>query len=74
LRQVAAEAGCTPNQVIIAWMRQSVPAVLPIVAASRRENLEENIAALEVALSAEQMDRLNSAGNSDLKQGWIQST
>jgi aryl-alcohol dehydrogenase-like predicted oxidoreductase len=74
LRQVAAEAGCTPNQVIIAWMRQSVPAVLPIIAASRRQNLEENIAALDVVLSDEQMERLNSAGNSDLKQGWIQST
>ena len=74
LRQVATEAGCTPNQAIIAWMRQSVPAVLPIVAASRKENLEENIAALDVVLSKEHMDCLNSAGNSDLKQGWIHST
>jgi aryl-alcohol dehydrogenase-like predicted oxidoreductase len=74
LRQVAAEAGCTPNQTIIAWMRQSVPAVLPIVAASRREDLKENIDALDHVLSAEQMERLNSAGNSDVKQGWIQST
>jgi aryl-alcohol dehydrogenase-like predicted oxidoreductase len=74
LRQVAAEVGCTPNQVIIAWMRQSVPSVLPIVAASRKEQLEENIAALAIVLSGDQMDRLNSAGNPDVKQGWIQST
>jgi aryl-alcohol dehydrogenase-like predicted oxidoreductase len=74
LRKVAAEAGCSPNQVIIAWMRQSVPSVLPIVAASRIENLEENLAALKVVLSGEQMERLNSAGNPDVKQGWIQST
>ena len=73
LRQVATQAGCSPNQAIIAWMRQSVPSVLPIVAASRTEQLEENIAALKVVLSAEQMDRLNSAGNADAKQGWIQS-
>ncbi len=72
LRQVAAEAGCSPNQAIIAWMRQSVPPVLPIVAASRKEHLGENIAALKVVLSAEQMERLNSAGNADAKQGWIQ--
>jgi aryl-alcohol dehydrogenase-like predicted oxidoreductase len=74
LQQVAAEVGCSPNQVIIAWMRQSVPSVLPIIAASRKEQLDENIRALDVALSSEQMDRLNSAGNPDAKQGWIQST
>jgi aryl-alcohol dehydrogenase-like predicted oxidoreductase len=74
LRQVAQEAGCSPNQVIIAWMRQSVPSVLPIVAASRIEQLEENIAALQIVLSEEQMERLDSAGNPDVKQGWIQST
>lgn len=72
LRQVAAEADCSPNQAIIAWMRQSAPSVLPIVAASRTEHLEENIAALKVVLSSEQMERLNSAGNADVKQGWIQ--
>jgi aryl-alcohol dehydrogenase-like predicted oxidoreductase len=74
LRQVAAEVDCSPNQVIIAWMRQSVPSVLPIVAASRKEQLEENIKALDIALSSEQMERLDSAGNLDVKQGWIQST
>jgi len=74
LRQVAGQVGCSPNQVIIAWMRQSVPSVLPIVAASRKEHLEENINALGIALSSEQMDQLNSAGNPDVKQGWIQST
>ncbi len=55
-------------------MRQSVPSVLPIVAGSRKEQLEENIAALDIVLSEEQMERLDSAGNPDVKQGWIQST
>jgi len=74
LRHIAAEVGCSPNQVIIAWMRQSVPSVLPIVAASRKEQLEENIRALDIVLSHGQMEQLNSAGNPDVKQGWIQST
>ncbi|MFL6446681.1 MAG: aldo/keto reductase [Bryobacteraceae bacterium] len=74
LRQIAAEAGCSPNQVIIAWMRQSAPSVLPIVAASRKHQLHENIAALKIVLSDVQMQRLDSAGNADAKQGWIQST
>ena len=74
LRTVAQEAGCTPPQAIIAWMRQSTPAILPIIAGSRTEQLRENIAGLDVTLTSDQMDRLNVAGNAQLKQGWIQPT
>jgi aryl-alcohol dehydrogenase-like predicted oxidoreductase len=74
LKAVADEAGCTPPQAIIAWMRQSDPAVLPIIAGSRTEQLQENIAALKVKLTKDQMDRLDTAGNPSLKQGWIQPT
>jgi aryl-alcohol dehydrogenase-like predicted oxidoreductase len=72
LRAVASESGCTPSQAIIAWMRQSDPAVLPIIAGSKIEQLQENIDALAVALSDDQMRRLDSAGNPSVKQGWIQ--
>lgn len=71
LKQVAAETGATPNQVIIAWMLSSDPRVLPIIAGSRMEQLEENLAALDVTLSPEQMERLNAAGNPDIKQAWL---
>jgi aryl-alcohol dehydrogenase-like predicted oxidoreductase len=74
LRAVAKEAGCTPSQAIIAWMRQSTPAVLPIIAGSRTEQLQENIAALDITLSSEQMHRLDIAGNGQDGQGWIQPT
>lgn len=72
LRAVAGEAGRSPSQVIIAWMRQSSPAVLPIIAGSKVEQLQENIAALDLTLSSEQMRRLNTAGNPGVGQGWIQ--
>jgi aryl-alcohol dehydrogenase-like predicted oxidoreductase len=72
LREVAAEVGCTPSQAIIAWLRQSEPAVLPIIAGSRTEQLQENISALDVVLTKDQMSRLDSAGGSSVKQGWIQ--
>jgi aryl-alcohol dehydrogenase-like predicted oxidoreductase len=72
LREVAHEAGCTPPQAIIAWMRQSDPKILPIIAGSRIEQLRENIAALEITLSSDQMLRLDTAGNPVAKQGWIQ--
>ncbi|HTZ57882.1 MAG TPA: aldo/keto reductase [Acidobacteriaceae bacterium] len=74
LKVVAAEAGCSPPQAIIAWMRQSDPAILPIIAGSKTEQLRENIAALNIMLSPDQMSRLDTAGNPSLKQGWIQPT
>jgi aryl-alcohol dehydrogenase-like predicted oxidoreductase len=74
LRAVAKEAGATVNQTIFAWMRQSTPAILPIIAASRTDQLAENIAALNITLTAGQMQRLNTAGDSDATQGWLQPT
>ncbi|MCX6631752.1 MAG: aldo/keto reductase [Candidatus Solibacter sp.] len=71
LEGVARELGATPNQVIIAWMRQSDPAVLPIIAGSRPEQLAENLAALGVTLTAGQMMCLNTAGNPVIEQAWL---
>jgi aryl-alcohol dehydrogenase-like predicted oxidoreductase len=64
LRSVAAECGATPNQVILAWMLQSEPAVLPVMAVSTPEQLQENLAALELRLDQEQLKRLHEAGES----------
>ncbi len=61
LNKVAQELGVTPNQVVLAWMLQSDPPVIPLAAMSRQEHLTENLGALEVTLSNEQMDRLNNA-------------
>jgi aryl-alcohol dehydrogenase-like predicted oxidoreductase len=72
LRGVTGELGCSPSQAIIAWMRQSDPAILPIIAGSKIEQLQENIAALDVTLTSDQMTRLDTAGNPSVKQGWIQ--
>lgn len=71
LRAVAGEVRATPNQVVIAWMLRSDPPVLPIVAGSRVEQLAENIAALDVALTDEQMRRLDTAGNPHIEHAWL---
>jgi aryl-alcohol dehydrogenase-like predicted oxidoreductase len=71
LREVAKEVGADPNQVIIAWMRQSDPPVLPIIAGSQPEQLRQNIGALGITLSEDQMQRLNTAGNPDVKKAWL---
>lgn len=62
LRSVAQETGATVNQVVLRWLIQSSPAILPLIAASDEAQLQENLAALDFALSAEQMESLNAAG------------
>jgi aryl-alcohol dehydrogenase-like predicted oxidoreductase len=64
LRAVAAETGAPVNQVILAWMMQSTPPVIPLIAASTEEQLDENLGALDLTLTADQMTRLNTAGAS----------
>jgi aryl-alcohol dehydrogenase-like predicted oxidoreductase len=71
LLEVAGEIWATPNQIVIAWMRQSDPSVLPIVAGSRLEQCEENISALDIHLSEDQMQRLEMAGNPAVKTAWL---
>jgi aryl-alcohol dehydrogenase-like predicted oxidoreductase len=71
LRQVAQEVGTDPNQVVIAWLRQGDPPVLPIIAGSRPEQLRQNIAALGIRLTEDQMQRLNTAGNPEVKKAWL---
>jgi aryl-alcohol dehydrogenase-like predicted oxidoreductase len=71
LKAVAAETGATLHQVIIAWMLRSDPIVLPIIAGSRPEQVRENLAALKVNLSDEQLVRLTKAGDPDVNKAWL---
>lgn len=62
LRTIAAETGATPTQIVLAWMLHSSPAVLPLISASTPQVMQDNLDALSVSLTADQMERLNSAG------------
>lgn len=59
LEAVAGETGASINQIVLAWMMQSDPSIIPLVAASSLAQLEENIAAADVQLTSEQLHRLN---------------
>ncbi len=71
LRGVADETGATLNQIVVAWMLQSDPPILPIIAGSRPGQVIENIGALKIRLSEDQLRRLDTAGNPDIKQAWL---
>lgn len=62
LREVAAELGATPNQVVLAWMIQGRPPVIPIIGASTVEQLDELLGAVDVVITPEIRDRLDAAG------------
>jgi aryl-alcohol dehydrogenase-like predicted oxidoreductase len=57
--EVAAEAGVTPNQLVLAWLlHQESPRVLPLIGPRTRQQFEDALPALDVKLSAEQLARL----------------
>jgi pyridoxine 4-dehydrogenase len=58
----AAEAhDASPGQIALAWLLARSPVVLPIPGTASVAHLEENMGALEVELSDEEMERLNAA-------------
>lgn len=61
LKQVAAEADLPPAQVALAWVLARPGVCAPIVGATRPEQVQSNVAALEARLSAEHRARLDEA-------------
>ena len=62
LKEVVAETGATATQVVYAWMLQGTPPVIPLLACSKEEQMTENLGALSVKLSDEQIESLTKAG------------
>jgi aryl-alcohol dehydrogenase-like predicted oxidoreductase len=58
LREVATQRGDAPAQVALAWLLHKPGVTAPIIGASRMEHLDEAIAATDLALSVEEIARL----------------
>jgi aryl-alcohol dehydrogenase-like predicted oxidoreductase len=56
---VAREKRCTPSQLALAWLLAQGEDVLPIPGTKRRKYLEENVGALNVKLTAEDLRRID---------------
>lgn len=61
IEPLAAAKACTPGQVALAWLLAQGPDIVPIPGTKRAERVDQNLAALDVALSAEEAARLASA-------------
>ena len=59
IEQLAAKKGCTPAQLALAWVLAQGREFVPIPGASRRAHLEENIGALQVTLTREELKRID---------------
>jgi len=58
---MAAKKGCTPAQIALAWVLAQGDDIVPIPGTRRIERFEENIAALEVRLTPEEITSLSDA-------------
>lgn len=59
IEKLASEKGCTPSQLALAWVLAQGPDIVPIPGTKRRKYLEENIAALDVKLTPEDLRRID---------------
>ncbi len=57
--QIAAEKGCTPSQLALAWVLAQGKDIVPIPGTKRRSYLEENAKAAEIVLTPEDLRRID---------------
>ena len=63
LRHVTRSSGTTANQVVLAWLMASTPTAIPLIAASNEAQLDDNLGALNVELTGEQLNALDAASD-----------
>jgi len=66
---VAADVGCTPAQLAIAWLLHRAPHILPIPGTTRVDHLLDDLGADSVRLDAATMARLDALINPQTVQG-----
>jgi len=59
VEEIAAKKNCTPSQLALAWVLAQGEDIVPIPGTKRRKYLEENIAALDVELSSEDLAEID---------------
>ena len=61
-QEVADAHGVSPQQVTLAWMLATSPVVIPIPGSSRPETARDSAAAVELELTADELQRLSTTG------------
>ncbi len=61
VREIATEKNATPAQIALAWVLAQRPWIVPIPGTTKLNRLEENLGAVEVSLSADELKNLKDA-------------
>jgi len=61
IREVAASKGVTPAQIALAWLLAQKPWIVPIPGTTKLHRLEENLGAVAVELTTDDLQRIESA-------------
>lgn len=69
VNEMATKKGCTPSQLALAWVHHQGNDVCPIPGTTKIENLNQNIGALSVKLTPEEMSELESFASTDAVGG-----
>jgi aryl-alcohol dehydrogenase-like predicted oxidoreductase len=67
---LAAEAGCTPAQLCLAWLLAKDPIIVPIPGTTNPDHMREDAAAADVRLSAKIVARVDDLVNEDTVAGF----
>jgi aryl-alcohol dehydrogenase-like predicted oxidoreductase len=59
VNQMAERKGCTPGQLALAWLLAQGNDIVPIPGTKRRDRLEENVDALNVSLSQDELNQID---------------
>jgi aryl-alcohol dehydrogenase-like predicted oxidoreductase len=59
IKEIAAQKGCTPAQLALAWVLSRGENVIPIPGTKRRAYLDQNLGALEIPISAAELLRID---------------
>ncbi len=59
IEEIAQSKGCTPAQLALAWVLAQGDDLVPIPGTKRRQYLEENVGALDVTLTADDLRRID---------------
>jgi aryl-alcohol dehydrogenase-like predicted oxidoreductase len=61
LESIAREKKCTPAQLVLAWLLAQGSDIVPIPGTKRKQRVDENLAALDIMLSKEELKRISDA-------------
>ena len=61
METVAEQLGCKPAQVALAWVAGQPSVTAPIIGATKSHHIDDALAALDLTLTAEERQQLDSA-------------